>query len=175
MQDLNTEAQSRRLAVLSRESPSAYRVRGYIAAKAVKDQTTISWVWDVFDGDQRRVFRVTGEETAKGQFRDAWAAADDAMLGRIARNSMTQLASFLTSPEVAPSAALPSGDGQTVLAGTQDQRRKPPAFSAYSRPMPIRSPRWTRCPPLRPNRSPAPSRCRAAGRSRPKPCRPAIR
>ena len=119
VQDLNTEAQSRRLAVLSRESPSAYRVRGYIAAKAVKDQTTISWVWDVFDGDQRRVFRITGEETAKGQFRDAWAAADDAMLNRIAQNSMTQLASFLTSPEVAPSAALPSGEGQMVLAGTQ--------------------------------------------------------
>jgi hypothetical protein len=119
VQNLNTEAQSHRLAVLSRESPSAYRVRGYIAAKVAKNQATISWVWDVFDRDQRRAFRITGEETAKGQYRDAWAAADNAMLNRIAQSSITQLASFLTSPEVAPSAALPSGEDQPVLAGTQ--------------------------------------------------------
>jgi hypothetical protein len=119
VQDLNTEAQSHRLAVLSRESPSAYRVRGYIAAKVAKNQATISWVWDVFDRDQRRAFRITGEETAKGQYRDAWTAADEAMLNRIAQSSITQLASFLTSPEVTPSAALPSGDDQVELAGAQ--------------------------------------------------------
>ena len=68
VQNLNDEAQTRRLAVISRESPSAYRVRGYLAAKVVKGQTTISWVWDVFDGDDRRALRISGEETAK------WAA-----------------------------------------------------------------------------------------------------
>ncbi|MEP7031888.1 MAG: hypothetical protein ABI830_13215, partial [Pseudolabrys sp.] len=46
VQNLNDEAQHRRLSVMSRESPAAYRVRGYIAAKVVKGQTTISWVWD---------------------------------------------------------------------------------------------------------------------------------
>jgi hypothetical protein len=104
---LNNEAQTRRLAVMSRESPSAYRVRGYLAAKVTKRETTISWVWDVFDGDDRRALRIAGEETAKsgrsGRHRDAWSAADDAMLRRIAGSSMDQLAAFLTSPEVAPS------------------------------------------------------------------------
>ena len=104
---LNNEAQTRRLAVMSRESPSAYRVRGYLAAKVAKRETTISWVWDVFDGDDRRALRIAGEETAKsgrsGRHRDAWSAADDAMLRRIAGSSMDQLATFLTSPEVAPS------------------------------------------------------------------------
>ena len=80
VQDLNSEAQSRRLAVMSRESPSAYRVRGYIAAKQANGHTTISWVWDVFDRDQHRALRINGEETVKGKHRDAWAAADDAML-----------------------------------------------------------------------------------------------
>ena len=102
VQDLNDEAQTRQLAVMSRESPSAYRVRGYLAAKVVKRETTISWVWDVFDGDEHRALRITGEETAKVRHRDAWAAADDAMLHRIARSSMDQLAAFLTSPDVAP-------------------------------------------------------------------------
>ena len=32
VQDLNSEAQTRRLAIASREQPSAYRVRGYLAA-----------------------------------------------------------------------------------------------------------------------------------------------
>src|ERR1019366_5737395 len=100
------EAQTRRLAVISRESPSAYRVRGYLAAKVTKRQTTISWVWDVFDRDDRRALRISGEETANsrtlGRHRDAWTAADDAMLRRIAHTSMEQLAAFLTSPEAGP-------------------------------------------------------------------------
>jgi hypothetical protein len=115
VQALNNEAQMRRLAVMSRESPSAYRVRGYLAAKVAKRETTISWVWDVFDGDDRRALRITGEETTKGRRRDAWSAADDAMLQRIARSSMDQLAAFLTSPEVAP--GMPDAAPQTVAFG----------------------------------------------------------
>jgi hypothetical protein len=76
--DLNEEAQSRRLAVISREQPSAYRVRGYLAVKVGKRQTTVAWVWDVFDQSEQRVLRISGEETAKVRNRDAWAAADDA-------------------------------------------------------------------------------------------------
>ena len=71
VQDLNNEAQSRQLAVVSRESPSAYRVRGYVSASTEKGQTTIAWVWDVFDGDQRRALRIKGKETAKGAHADA--------------------------------------------------------------------------------------------------------
>ena len=59
-------------------------------------QTTIAWVWDVYDGDERRALRISGEETA-GRRRDAWAAADDASR-RIARTGMDQLAAFLSAP-----------------------------------------------------------------------------
>lgn len=86
--NLNNEAQMRRLAVISREdTSSAYRVRGYLAAKIVDGKTTISWVWDVFDRNQNRTLRIDGEETAKLAVKgthDAWAVADDAMLRRIA-------------------------------------------------------------------------------------------
>ena len=118
VQALNDEAQTRRLAVLSRESPSAYRVRGYLAAKIVKRETTISWVWDVFDRDDRRALRIAGEETAKGRRHDAWSAADDQMLHRIARSSMDRLAAFLTSPEVAP--GTPDSEPRMASAGTSD-------------------------------------------------------
>jgi hypothetical protein len=115
VQDLNDEAQARRLAVMSRESPAAYRVRGYLAAKVVgKRETTISWVWDVFDRDDHRALRIEGEETVKGAHH-GWAAADDAMLNRIAQSSTIQLTTFLTSPAVAP--GTPDSDPQTVAFG----------------------------------------------------------
>jgi hypothetical protein len=120
VQNLNDEAQTHRLAVISRESPSVYRVRGYLAAKVAKGQTTIAWVWDVFDGDERRALRISGEETAKGRQRDAWTAADDAMLHRIARSSMEQLATFLTSPEIAPGTPATPGEPQVAFIGQRD-------------------------------------------------------
>ena len=120
VQNLNDEAQTRRLAVMSRESPSAYRVRGYLAAKVAQGQTTISWVWDVFDGDEHRALRINGEETAKGRHRDAWSVADDAMLRRIARASVEQLAAFLTSPEVAPNAPAAPSEPRVAAIGERD-------------------------------------------------------
>lgn len=105
VRNLNDEAQQRRLAVLSRDATSAYRVRGYLAAKVTKDRTTISWVWDVFDRDEQRAIRINGEEVAKRSGKnpgDAWNAADEAMLRRIASNSMEQLAAFLTSGDAVP-------------------------------------------------------------------------
>jgi hypothetical protein len=120
VQNLNDEAQIRRLAVMSRESPSAYRVRGYLAAKVVQGQTTISWVWDVFDGNEHRALRISGEETAKGRHRDAWAAADDAMLRRIAHASVDQIATFLTSPEVTPNTPATPSEPQVAVIGERD-------------------------------------------------------
>jgi len=132
VQALNTEAQTRRLAVMSRESPSAYRVRGYLSASVAKRQTTISWVWDVFDGDGRRALRIAGSETAKERHRDAWSAADDAMLRRIASASIDQLAAFLTSPEVAP--GTPDTEPRLVLATTQESSPEAAGIFRIARP-----------------------------------------
>jgi hypothetical protein len=114
VQNLNDEARTRRLAVISRDDPSAYRVRGYLAAEVVNGKTTISWVWDVFDRDQHRALRISGAETAKGTDDNAWRVADAAMLQRIAHSSMGELAAFLTSPGVAPSA--PGVNGGALIA-----------------------------------------------------------
>ena len=129
VRSLNDEAQTRHLAVISRESPSAYRVRGYLAAKVVKDRTAITWVWDVFDGNEHRALRIAGEEIANGRHRDAWSAADDAMLKRIARTSMEQLAVFLTSPEVAPGTPVADLEPQLILVG--ERGRSPEAAGIF--------------------------------------------
>ncbi len=109
VQDLNSEAQARRLAVMAREQSSAYRVRGYLAATVNRGKTTISWVWDVFDRAERRALRITGSETAKRGQGKGWQAADNAMMQRIAKSSMDELAAFLTSPAVAPGTPDTSG------------------------------------------------------------------
>lgn len=104
---LNDEAQSRRLAVVSRDDSSVYRVRGALTATVDRGQTTIAWTWDVFDGGQQRVLQIKGEETGAKNVKadEAWKVADDAMLQRIAQSSMDRLSAFLTSPEVVPGAA----------------------------------------------------------------------
>ena len=121
VEDLNTEAQTRRLAIMSRQGQSAYRVRGYLAAKVSKHETTVSWVWDVFDREENRALRITGEESVKGRHRDPWTVADDAMMQRIARSSMDQLAAFLVSPDVAPGTPVAGAPaGQVALLGQHD-------------------------------------------------------
>lgn len=109
VQDLNSEARARRVAVIARDEPSAYRVRGYLAATVERGKTTISWVWDVFDREQRRALRISGSETAKAGKARGWKIADDAMMQRIAKSSMAELASFLTSAAVAPGTPDTSG------------------------------------------------------------------
>ncbi|MGN6570758.1 MAG: hypothetical protein ACTHLO_05020 [Pseudolabrys sp.] len=143
VQDLNGEAQLRRLAVVSREHPTAYRVRGYFSAAVERGRTTISWVWDVFDTQERRATRISGAEESKSG--KAWAAADDAMLQRIARSSMEQLAAFLAAPDATPETPVASAEtprlALTTDAGTPEAagifRVSQAAADPVSAPVPV--------------------------------------
>src|SRR5689334_24937971 len=77
---LDSESKLRSLSIVSREGAAAYRVRCYLAAQVVRGRTMIAWVWDVYDRDQQRTMRLSGEEPAGKAGRDAWAAADDMVL-----------------------------------------------------------------------------------------------
>jgi hypothetical protein len=116
VQDLNDEATTRQVAVVSRDAPAQYRVRGYVAALVEKRRrTVIAWVWDVYDTDQRRAIRLTGEEPAGASGRGTWAAADDALLRRIAKSGIERLAAFLATPPAQPP-AMPEERGPAVAA-----------------------------------------------------------
>ena len=103
--DLSVEAQSRNLAIASREGGANYRIRGYMAAQVLRGRTHVSWVWDIYDGDRLRALRITGEEAGGRAGGDPWSVADDPMLRKIARTSMDQLAAFLSNPGTVPDAA----------------------------------------------------------------------
>jgi hypothetical protein len=118
--DLNAEAGTRKIAVVSRESAATYRVRGYVSALVERDKTTFAWIWDVYDTDKRRALRISGEEpAAAGKRRDAWAAADEQVLRRMARNGMDQMSGFLNSSEPPPAIA-PEPNLITLVAGRDD-------------------------------------------------------
>jgi len=126
---LDSESKLRTLSIVSREGTAAYRVRGYLAAEVSHGRTTIAWVWDVYDQNQQRALRLSGEEPAGKASRDAWAAADDLVLRKIAQAGLSGLSSMINgtpvpdapSPPPAPSRrgpAVASADDLQALAYT---------------------------------------------------------
>jgi hypothetical protein len=115
---LSAEAAARQVRVVSRAGDPAYRIRGYLAAIVVGGKTHISWVWDVYDADKRRVLRIAGEEATGRPGTNAWAAADEQMVRRIARNSIDRLVTFLAAPPAPPSLEPAPQPGQPAIAST---------------------------------------------------------
>src|SRR5271163_2766533 len=115
---LDSESKLRNLQVVSREGSAAYRVKSYLAAQISRGQTTIAWVWDVYDRNQQRALRLSGEELAGRAGRDAWAAADDLVLRRIAQAGFSGLTSMIngTPPADAPPVQAPGGHGPAVAS-----------------------------------------------------------
>jgi hypothetical protein len=122
--NLNQEAESRRVAVLPRAQTAAYRVRGYFAAAVEKGRTTVSWVFDVFDRDEHRALRISGSGPVSGK---DWAAADAGLLQKVAQSSMNELAGFLTSPVAIASRA----DNGARLALASDADGSPEAAGIF--------------------------------------------
>jgi hypothetical protein len=102
---LDSESKLRNLAIVSREGAAAYRVRSYLSAQVVRGRTMIAWVWDVYDANQQRALRLSGEEPAGKAGRDAWAAADDMVLRKIAQAGLSGLSGMINGT---PADALPA-------------------------------------------------------------------
>jgi hypothetical protein len=130
---LDSESKLRNLSIVSREGASAYRVRSYLSAQVNRGRTVIAWVWDVYDRDQQRALRLSGEEPAGKGGRDAWAAADDLVLRKIAQAGLSGVSAMINGtgpaepPQPAPGPA-PSRNGPAV-ASTEETLPTSGAFS----------------------------------------------
>jgi hypothetical protein len=118
---LDSESKLRNLQVVSREGAASYRVKSYLAAQVSRGQASIAWVWDVYDRDQQRALRLSGEEPAGRAGRDAWNAADDLVLRKIAQAGFSGLTGMVngTAPADEPPAAAPGKRGPTVASADQ--------------------------------------------------------
>jgi hypothetical protein len=113
---LDSESKLRNLSIVSREGGASYRVRSYLSAQVVRGKTVIAWVWDVYDSNQQRALRLSGEEPAGKAGRDAWAAADDLVLRKIAQAGLSGLSTMINgTPDAAPAPA-PERRGPAVAS-----------------------------------------------------------
>ena len=126
---LDSESKLRNLQIVSREGGASYRVRSYLSAQVVRGKTVIAWVWDVYDNNQQRALRLSGTEPAAKGGRDAWAAADDMVLRKIAQAGLAGLSGMINgapdAPQPAP--ATPGLRGSAVASVEQS----PPAEGAH--------------------------------------------
>ena len=101
---LDSEFKLRNLVDRLARRRASYRVRSYLSAQVVRGRTMIAWVWDVYDGNQQRALRLSGEEPAGKAGRDAWAAADDLVLRKIAQAGLSGLSGMIngTPADAAP-------------------------------------------------------------------------
>ena len=112
-----------------RSSPAraraSYRVRSYLSAQVVRGRTMIAWVWDVYDRNQQRALRLSGEEPAGKAGRDAWAAADDLVLRKIAQAGLSGLSGMINgTPPRMPRLLRPRPP--RPRGGERGKRRLPP-------------------------------------------------
>ena len=114
---LDSESKLRNLSIVSREGGAAYRVRSYLSAQVVRGKSVIAWVWDVYDNNQQRALRLSGEEAGGKAGRDAWAAADDLVLRKIAQAGLSGLTGMINgTPDAAPSPAPDRRSGPAVAS-----------------------------------------------------------
>ena len=127
---LDSESKLRNLAIVSRDGAASYRVRGYLAAEVNHGRTVIAWVWDVYDQNQQRALRLSGEEPAGKAGRDPWAAADDLVLRKIAQAGLSGLTGMIngTAPADAPQPVpAPARHGPAVASADQPSPASSPA------------------------------------------------
>ncbi len=114
---LDSESKLRNLQIVSREGGASYRVRSYLSAQVVRGKTVIAWVWDVYDSNQQRALRLSGTEPTGKTGRDAWAAADDLVLRKIAQAGLSGLSAMVNgAPDTLQPAPVPGLRGSAVAS-----------------------------------------------------------
>jgi hypothetical protein len=132
VQTISDEAETQQVAVVSRAEAAQFRIRSYVSAQTLGKRSTVAWVWDIYDADQRRALRISGEEPANPSGTGTWAVADDQVLRRIAHNGMERLVAFLQNPPAAPRPQAPApaiGPDERTAAVSGDNPR--PTFTGF--------------------------------------------
>ncbi len=98
---------SERLAVRARErgirmtgasdTGMTHMLKGYFTPLAEGKETTVIYVWDVYDPTGNRVHRISGQQKAPSAGGDGWASVPSAAMQAIADATIDQLTAWLAS------------------------------------------------------------------------------
>lgn len=83
--------------VNSIQDGATYQVKGYFSALEDGAGTLLVYVWDVLDKNNKRVYRISGQERTNKKTADPWAAINNQMITKVANSSLSQLKSWLSS------------------------------------------------------------------------------
>lgn len=98
---------SERLAVRARErgirmtgasdTGTTHLLKGYFTPLAEGKETTVIYVWDVYDPTGNRVHRISGQQKAPSAGGDGWASVPSSAMRAIADATIDQLTAWLAS------------------------------------------------------------------------------
>ncbi|BAR99825.1 hypothetical protein [Blastochloris viridis] len=122
--DIAKESVARRVLIVSRTDKAEYRVRGYLSSHSEGADGRVAWVLDVFDTSRRRTVRLSGEEPAAAG--ESWAGASEALVAKIAAQSVAELSQWLAQAPSQPAASTevataPSGDSTATSPAEAEQ------------------------------------------------------
>ncbi len=96
LRELGSTAEQYRIRVVPRSRDTAtYRVRGYLLASSDDSASIISYVYDIYDRDGRRVHRISGRELGSASPGDPWSGVADGTVQQIAIQSLIALRDWL--------------------------------------------------------------------------------
>lgn len=83
--------------VASVQQGARYQVKGYFSALEDGSGTLLVYVWDVLDQNNKRVYRINGQEQTSSRSADPWSSVTPAMLDRVAASTVSQLKNWLNT------------------------------------------------------------------------------
>lgn len=123
---LGEAAAERRMEIVQGDKPARFRVKGYLTAQPTEDgQTSLAFVWDVYDSARQRAQRVQGESIGKrSSGSDPWAGIDRTVVARAASDSMDAIAGFLVTMPAADATVSPADKKAAKTAAAPVSERK---------------------------------------------------
>lgn len=97
-QRLSTRARERGIVLARSNDPAATHVlKGYFTPLAEGKETTVIYVWDVYDPAGNRVHRITGQQKAPSGGGDGWSSVSSSTMQTIADATIDQLITWLST------------------------------------------------------------------------------
>ncbi|MFO1185149.1 MAG: hypothetical protein U1E56_10220 [Bauldia sp.] len=98
MQRINASAGARKLPIVPfGDANATYIVKGHLSAVGGRNQGTLIYVWDIVDRQDRRIFRVSGQEDTGGGAPDPWVNVRGGTLGIVATRTVDAIAAWLSN------------------------------------------------------------------------------